>query len=66
MTTANADIKATAKQKGVYLYELAEHYGMFDTALSRKLRRELSSAEKAEILAAIELISAAKQKEKSA
>lgn len=65
MTTANADIKATAKQKGVYLYELAEHFGMFDTALSRKLRRELPAAEKAEIMSIIDELSAAKQKEKS-
>lgn len=63
---SNADIRAMAKAKGVMLWQIAEAIGINDGNFSRKLRRELSAAEKTEILAIIDELSAAKQKEKSA
>lgn len=56
--TANADIKSTAKEKHVCLWEIAEALNIADTTMSRKLRRELSDADKAEIFAIIERVAA--------
>lgn len=61
MTNANTEIKNMAKQRGVFMYELAEKIGMVDTAFSRKLRRELPAAEKARIFSLIDEIAAEKQ-----
>lgn len=61
MTTTNIEIKASAKQKGVYYYEIAEKIGMLDTAFSRKLRRELPAAEKERIFSLIDEIAAEKK-----
>lgn len=63
---SNADIRAMAKAKGVMLWQIAEAIGINDGNFSRKLRRELPTAEKAEIMSIIDELSAAKQKEKSA
>ena len=63
---SNADIRAMAKAKGVMLWQIAEAIGINDGNFSRKLRRELSAAEKAKIMSIIDELSAAKQKEKSA
>ena len=62
MTTTNIEIKTAAKQKGVFYYEIADRLGMYDTALSRKLRRELSAEEKQRIFSLIDEIAADKQK----
>lgn len=59
----NVDIRNTAKEKGVKLWEIAEKLEINDGNLSRKLRRELSVAEKAKIMSIIDELSAAKQKE---
>lgn len=61
MTNANTEIKSRAKQRGVFMYELAEKIGMVDTAFSRKLRRELPAAEKARIFSLIDEIAAEKK-----
>lgn len=53
----NADIRAAARQNNVKLWEIAEYLGIWDTALSRKLRRELPNEQKAAILEAIHTIS---------
>ena len=39
---ANERIREEAFKKGVRLWEIAERFGMADTAFSRKLRKELS------------------------
>ncbi len=57
---ANQEIKQTAKDKGVFLYEIADRLKMVDTAFSRMLRRELPAAEKAQIIALIDEIAAEK------
>lgn len=59
----NQEIRAAAKNKNVYLWQVAEKLGMQDSAFSRKLRRELPPAEKTAILAIINELSAAKQSE---
>lgn len=61
MTNANTEIKSRAKQRGVFMYELAEKIGMIDTAFSRKLRRELPAAEKERIFSLIDEIAAEKK-----
>ena len=55
---ANQEIKTRAKQSGVYLWEVAERLDMTDGNFSRKLRRELPAAEKAQIMALIDEIAA--------
>ena len=62
MTTSNKDIKTKAKSKGVYLWEIADRLKMFDTAFSRKLRRELPADEKQQIFSIIDEIAADKRK----
>lgn len=51
---ANETIKNYAKQNRVRLWEVAEGLGIQDSALSRKLRKELPPGEKEKILALIE------------
>ena len=51
---ANDKVKAFAKEKKVYLWRVAEYMGIQDSALSRKLRKELPPEEKQKILEAIE------------
>ena len=43
---ANTDIRNYAKQKKVFLWEVAQVYGCNDSNFSRKLRKELSQKEK--------------------
>ena len=47
----NQDIKTAAKEAGVKLWQIADKFdgGMNDGNFSRRLRRELSDAEKADI-----------------
>ena len=52
----NQEIRKTAKEKGIKLWEVAEALHMQDSALSRKLRHELPEAEKTKILAIIDEI----------
>ncbi|MEE3499177.1 MAG: hypothetical protein VZS12_08630 [Ruminococcus bromii] len=61
MTTINTDVKAMAKNKGVFYYEIAGKLGMIDTAFSRKLRRELPPDEKQRIFSIIDEIAAEKK-----
>ena len=50
---ANERIKAAARDAGVYLWEIAEHLRMTDSAFSRKLRHELSDNEREQVLEVI-------------
>ena len=61
MTTANMDIKSRAKEKGVYLWEVAVKLGIIDCNFSRKLRKELPPTEKQAILNIIDEIAHKKE-----
>ena len=52
------EVKQLAKQNGVCLWQIAEKLGITDSTLSRKLRRPLSEADTAKVLAAIEQLTA--------
>ncbi len=53
---ANADIRAKAKGAGVRMWELADHFGISEPTVTRKLRHELPQAEKERIFSIIEEI----------
>ena len=53
---SNKDIRAAAKEAGVFLWQIAAMYGISDGNFSRKLRRELSMDEKKRILGIIEAL----------
>jgi len=57
---ANQQIREAAKNAGVKLWEIAAKVGVTDSNFSRKLRRELSQAETARILAIISDLAAEK------
>lgn len=50
----NKDVRLAAKKAGVFLWQVANEYGVNDGNFSRKLRKELPTAEKEKILAIIE------------
>lgn len=50
----NLSIRERAKQKGVFLWQIAEKLGLADGNFSRKLRRELSPAEQEKIIRIID------------
>jgi predicted XRE-type DNA-binding protein len=52
----NQDIKNYAKSKGVRLWQIAEALHINDGNFSRKLRKELSEAQKEEIIRIIDRI----------
>lgn len=59
--TANKDIRTRAAKKGVYLWEIADKIGLCDSSFSRKLRKELPTAEKKRIFSIIDEIAAKKK-----
>lgn len=59
---SNKDIRAAAKEAGVFLWQIAAMYGISDGNFSRKLRREFTAEEKERILGIIDAL-AAEQKE---
>lgn len=52
----NIVIRETAKEKGVFLWQIAERLNLYDCNFSRKLRRELPDEEREKILALIDEI----------
>lgn len=50
----NKEVRTYAKEKGVYLWEIAEELHINDGNFSRKLRKELSEAQKQEIIQIID------------
>ena len=50
----NVDIREAAKKAGVYLWQVADAYGVNDGNFSRKLRKELPQEEKDKILQIID------------
>ena len=57
---ANERIKRTCKNKKVKLWEVAEALGIQDSALSRKLRKELPEKETVNILHIIDQLAKGK------
>lgn len=55
-THRNEEIRKLAKERDVKLWEVAEKLGCADATLSRKLRKELSAAEKKQIVEIIDCI----------
>ena len=53
----NTDLRARAKEKGVFLWQIAAALGIPDTGLSKRLRNELSADEKNRIYVIIEELS---------
>ena len=51
---ANTDIKELAKKSNVRLWQIADKLGIGDITLSKRLRKELSTEEKAKIKSIIE------------
>lgn len=62
----NSDIREYAKSRGVKLWELAIRMNISEPTITRKLRVELSDADKAAIRGHIDAIAAEKTKEKTA
>ena len=58
---ANTDVRTTAKEKGVRLWEVAEYLKISEPTMTRKLRRELPDSEKQEIFKIIDELAAKKQ-----
>ena len=54
----NLDIRAYAKSKGVFMYELAQELGISDPTIMRWLRAEISADRKSEIYNAIDCVAA--------
>ena len=52
----NQDIRNTAKEKGVNLWEIAEYLKISDPTMTRRLRRELPQNKKNHILEIIDTI----------
>ncbi|MCH5299008.1 MAG: hypothetical protein J1E96_04510 [Ruminococcus sp.] len=57
---ANKDIRQQAKNKGVYLWEVADALKVSEPTMTRKMRKELPESEKAEIFGIIESIAESK------
>ena len=57
---ANNDIRQAAKERGVFLWEIAEYIKVSDPTMTRKLRHELPAAEKQKFLSIIDDIAASK------
>ncbi|MDY2821036.1 MAG: hypothetical protein SOT37_01515 [Oscillospiraceae bacterium] len=56
MKLPNMDIRNYAREKGVFLWRVADKLGMHEATLSRKLRH-LTDEERAELFAVIEELS---------
>lgn len=54
MGEKNSDVRIGARNAGVYLWQIAERMGMYDTNFSKMLRRELSTEKKEQIFRIIE------------
>lgn len=57
----NAEIRDAAKTAGVFLWEIAERFGVSDCNFSRKLRKELPDSERERVLTIIKELAAERQ-----
>lgn len=53
----NRKIRENARSSGVRLWQIADHLGISEASMTRKLRHQLSTEEEAKILDAIKAIS---------
>lgn len=60
---SNEDIRIAAKSAGVKLWEIAEAFGLNDGNFSRKLRRELSDADRERIMGIIHEIAGRRERD---
>jgi len=58
MRVANERLKGYAKEREVFLWEIADRLSLQDSNFSKKLRRELPEEERDRILAIIDQIAA--------
>lgn len=58
----NQEIRKTAKEKNVSLWEIADELKISEPTMTRKLRHELPEAEKTKILALIDKIAERREK----
>ena len=56
MVKTNNDIRTTAKESGIHLWEIAAKLGYADHSFSRKLRMEFTKEEKTKVFEAINQI----------
>lgn len=59
----NQDIRDTIKNAGLKMWEVAEAYGIADSNFSRKLRYELSSADRSKIIDIIDRLADKREQE---
>ena len=57
----NVEIRNRAKERGVFLWDIAEKLGINDGNLSRRLRKELSESQKEQIFGIIDELSEEKR-----
>lgn len=60
---ANITIREMSKNRGVFLWEIADALGMHDSLFSKKLRKELPRKETEEVLSIIDRLSREKQED---
>lgn len=58
MKRANETIRKAAERKGIKLWQIADRMGMADSNFCRKLRKELSDAEREQVLTIIDELAA--------
>lgn len=58
----NSDLRKSAKENGVALWEIADRLNISEPTMTRKLRRELPAEEKQRIISLIDEIAAEKEK----
>ena len=61
MRTANEELKAYAKEREVFLWQVADRLSLQDSNFSKKLRRELPDGERERILRLIDEIAAGRE-----
>jgi len=59
---ANQDIRKTAAKNGVRIWQIADKLGVHEVTLVKRLRYELSEAEKAEIFDIIDALATVKER----
>jgi hypothetical protein len=60
----NREVRSHAKERKVFLWEIAERLSLQDSNFSKKLRRELPAEERERIMAIIDQIAAEREKTK--
>ena len=61
--TANCEVRKAAREAGVCLWQIASRLGIGEATMTRKMRVELSSEEKAKVLSIIEELRAEQEGE---